>query len=110
VDKVTVLKILSSFAASLENQGIRVDRLILYGSYANGNWHEGSDIDVVVISPDFVDMDFWERIRVLGLSMWEVFEPIEPVAMTPEEWASGRSMIVDYASKGEVVCGHCSTV
>jgi len=105
MDKDAVLDILSRFRTSLENQGIRVDRLVLYGSYANGNWHEGSDIDVVVISPDFVGMDFWQRIRVLGRSMWEVFEPIEPVAMTPEEWTSGRSMIVDYACQGEVVCG-----
>jgi len=105
MDKAAALIALGRFRTALEARGIRVDRLVLYGSYARGDWHEGSDIDVVVISPSFGGMDFWARIKVISHALWEVFEPIEPVAMTPEEWDSGRSMIVDFASKGEVIYG-----
>lgn len=105
MDKEAVLTILSRFREMLEAEGIRVDRMILYGSYASGKWHALSDIDVVVISQDFESMTFWERIRVVSGAVAKLWKPIEPVAMTPEEWDSGRSLIVDFASSGEVVYG-----
>jgi predicted nucleotidyltransferase len=66
---------------------------------------EGSDIDVVVISKDFAGKDYWERTEILSRAIYDVFEPIEAVAVTPEEWDKGESTIVDYAKTGEVVFG-----
>ncbi len=60
--------------------------MILFGSYATGKYKEGSDIDVVVISDNFEGKNYWERIDILSDAIYEVFEPIEAVAMTPEEW------------------------
>ena len=34
-------------------KSMNVDQIILFGSYAKGNAHEYSDIDLAVISPDF---------------------------------------------------------
>lgn len=34
-------------------EGIRIEAIVLYGSYARGNAYEDSDIDIAVISPDF---------------------------------------------------------
>jgi len=59
----------------------------------------------VVISEDFADKDYWERIDILSSAIFEVFAPIEAVAMTPQEWESGESRIVAYARHGEVVYG-----
>ncbi|MGI9860055.1 nucleotidyltransferase domain-containing protein [Moorella naiadis] len=36
----------------LRKNNIRVDRAILFGSYASGKAREDSDIDVAIISPD----------------------------------------------------------
>jgi len=77
--------------------------LIIFGSYAAGTYREGSDIDIVVISEDFAGKDYWKRIDVLSDAIYEVFEPIEAIPFTPEEWESGRSDIVEYSRKGEVV-------
>lgn len=103
MDKNTVLNILSRFRSVLETQGLTVNRLVLFGSYADGTYKEGSDIDVVVISEDFEGKDYWERLDILSNAIYEIFEPIEAVAMTPEEWERGESVVCEYAREGEVV-------
>lgn len=103
MDKVAVLNVISDFRRALETRGIRINRMILFGSYATETHRECSDIDVVVISDDFEGKDYWERIDILSDAIYEVFKPIEAIAMTTEEWESGKSPIIDYAEKGEVV-------
>ncbi len=105
MDKGTVLKIISDYVKALEAEGIKLQKTILFGSYSTGTQHEGSDIDLVVISEDFAAKDYWERIDVLAAALVKVFEPVEAIAMTPQEWESGDSLIVDYARNGEVVYG-----
>jgi uncharacterized protein len=103
VDKNTVMSIIKRFHQALERQGIKVDRLVLYGSFAYGTPHEGSDIDLIVISEDFVAMDFWGRIDIMTEAIYEIFEPVEAIAMTQKEWDNREFGIVDYACDGEVV-------
>lgn len=103
MDKGAVLSIIARFRKSMESQGIRISKLILFGSYAKGNFHEGSDIDIVVLSDDFTGKDYWQRIDLLSNAIYEVFEPIEAVAMTPEEWEKGESLIISYAKDGEIL-------
>jgi predicted nucleotidyltransferase len=105
VDKSSVLRVVSDFRKALEAENIKPEKIILFGSYSTGTQHEGSDIDLVVISTDFIGKDYWERIHVLSAAISIVFQPIEAVAMTPEEWQSGDSLIADYARNGEVVYG-----
>jgi len=103
MDKKAVLRTIAAFRKSIESKGVRVERLILYGSWSRNQQVEGSDIDLVVISNDFIDKDYWERIDILTDAIYEVFAPIEAVAMTPEEWESESSEVCYYAKDGEVV-------
>lgn len=105
MDKKAALEILTRFRDALESEHVKVDKIVLYGSYTIGANREGSDIDVVVISKDFAGKDYWERTEILSRAIYEVFEPIEAVALTPDEWDKGESMIVEYAKAGEVVYG-----
>ncbi len=105
MDKKAVLEIISAFRKALESRGIRADKLILFGSYATGQCREDSDIDVVVISRDFKNKSYWERIDILSGAIYDIFEPIEAIAFTPEEWKGRDSIIVDFAKNGEVVYG-----
>ncbi|OQY30354.1 MAG: hypothetical protein B6244_00400 [Candidatus Cloacimonetes bacterium 4572_55] len=93
MDKNTILDILCRFKQALETaNGIRVNKLILYGSQAAGTAREDSDIDVVVISDDFADKSYWQRINIISDAICAVFEPIEALAMTRQEWESGVSL------------------
>lgn len=82
---------------------IRVEQIILFGSYVTGTAREDSDIDIAVISSSFVGKTYWERIDILSEAIYELFAPIEASAFTPEEWKAGNSLIVDYARNGILV-------
>jgi predicted nucleotidyltransferase len=103
MDKNAVLDIVGRLRRGIEARGIRPQKIILYGSYADGTHREGSDIDVVIISNDFAEKSYWERIDILADAIYEIFAPIEAVAMTPEEWERGDSLITDFARTGEVL-------
>ena len=105
MDKAAVLEIISDFKRALEFENIKPEKIILFGSYVSGNYRPDSDIDLVVISDDFKDKDYWQRIDVLSSAIYKVFQPIEAVALTPRELQSGDSIITDYARNGEVVFG-----
>jgi len=105
MDKKAVLEIISAFRNALESRGIKVDKLILFGSYATGQYRQDSDIDIVVISRDFQNRSHWERIDILSDAIYALFEPIEATAFTPDEWQSRESIIADFAQNGEVVYG-----
>ena len=103
MNKSEVLDIVKRFKNAIESKGVKINKLILYGSYAKGSPERHSDIDLVVISEDFEGKSFWERIDVLTDAIYEVFEPIEAIAMTPEEWEQGDSMICEFAKDGEMI-------
>ena len=103
MDKEYVLNIISHFRKILEVKGINNNKIILYGSWAKGKQREESDIDLVVISEDFKDKGYWERIDILSDAIYEVFEPIEAIAMTPEEWEKGDTFMRGYTEDGEVI-------
>ena len=104
MDKNTVLDIISHFRETLETKKIKINKIILFGSWAKNTQIEGSDIDIVVISEDFKGKGYWERIDILSSAIYEIFEPIEAVAMTPEEWEEEEDTFINkYARDGEVI-------
>ena len=105
MDKNAVLKIITDFRNVLESKAVKAEKIILFGSYANGQYREDSDIDIVVISGDFENKSYWERIDILSEAIYDIFEPIEATAFTPNEWKSRESIITDFAQNGEVVYG-----
>ena len=105
MDKKAVLEIISAFRNALESQGVRAEKIVLFGSYTTGQYRQDSDIDVAVISQDFEHKNYWDRIDILSEAIYEIFEPIEATAFTPDEWQSRESFIADVAQDGEVVYG-----
>lgn len=83
-----IQKLINKFIATLQTQ-IRLKKVYLFGSFANGNEKEFSDIDLAVISPDFENMEPFERLVFLGNIAWKAGTPrIEAVGYTPREFAS----------------------
>ncbi len=61
-----------------------------------------SDIDLILISEDFKNRDYWSRIDILSEAIYDVFAPVEVVGFTPEEWDKQTSPLYDYAKHGEI--------
>ncbi len=68
--------------------GIHVERVMLYGSQANGTAREESDIDLFVISEDWGKYSQRERLEILGVASARILEPIQAQGITPGEIAS----------------------
>ena len=77
--------IIKKYRQELEKLGIKPEKIILYGSYAKGSPRQDSDIDLIVISEDFKNLNLRERLEILGLAAGRILEPIEALGYTSEE-------------------------
>lgn len=77
--------IIRSYKTMLTHLGIRVEKIVLYGSYAYGKPHKDSDIDLIVVSADFKKFNLRQRLEVLGVAAARVMKPIEAKGYTAGE-------------------------
>lgn len=75
-------------------QEISVDKAILFGSYASGNFDNGSDIDLAIFSNYFQGMRRVDSIAFLLGHAMDYDLDLEPLAFTLDEY-SERLGIVD---------------
>ena len=80
-------EIIVRYTDQLQKMGIHVERVMLFGSYASGTPHEGSDIDLVIVSSDWKKYNDIERLETLGIAAGRIMEPVEAIGVTPEEIA-----------------------
>ena len=59
--KIDFKYLASEIAKRLEPQ-VHLQKVVLFGSYARGNAHEWSDVDLALISDDFNKMSHSQRI------------------------------------------------
>ena len=71
-----VKKIVKYFLDEVQKK-YNIDRAYLYGSYAKGTSNKWSDIDVAIISTDFSDDLFEERLNLMQLAA-SIDNRIEP--------------------------------
>lgn len=81
----SVERIIHRYREQLIQLGIRPQKIVLFGSYAEGTADEWSDVDLLVISPDFEGMEMLQRLEALGIAAARIWEPVEALGYTPEE-------------------------
>jgi len=81
-----VLRAIELFLEELSKK-IRVEEAYLFGSYAKGTWIKTSDIDLIIVSPDFREMPYLKRLDLINEIQWKLnIKPfIEAIPLTPEE-------------------------
>lgn len=77
----------------------RILKIFLYGSHAKGFASKWSDIDLAVVSPDFSEDLFEERIRLMKLGLG-VDERIEPVPFRPEDFDDNDPLVHEIRKSG----------
>lgn len=72
-----VIKLLQKYIQILKEEGIKVDRAFLYGSYAGETQSEDSDIDLMLVSDQFNTSDdfLFGKIWVLTKKVDTKIEP-----------------------------------
>ena len=83
--------VIARFCRELERSGIRVGRILLFGSHARGEAREGSDVDLIIISPDWARFNRRERLEMLGVVAVRIMESVQAQGFTPDEIASHQT-------------------
>lgn len=101
MDRETVRKLVEKYANLVVNNMV-VNKIILYGSYARGDYRKDSDIDVAVVVPrSTVSKNILDDMSKLFKLRRDISTDIEPVLLIDEEDASG--FLESISKYGEVV-------
>ena len=83
--KDQAIKVIRKFIKALKQEGISVDRVILYGSYAKGKIRPDSDIDVAVVSKQFGRDRVEEGMNLFRIA-GKIDPRIEPIPISSESY------------------------
>ena len=78
-DRIQLTKIARKLVDNLQKKNIKVERLVLFGSYAAGTMRSDSDIDIAVISSSFNRKNIIQRQEILGEAIYPLAESIEAI-------------------------------
>lgn len=86
-----VIPIIEKYSQEL-SRVISLSGVYIFGSYSRKNFSEFSDIDVLVVSPDFIN-DPIEDLQLLMKLRRKIDRRIEPHPVTPEDFAKGNPFL-----------------
>ena len=93
------IEVLERFLILLKTASVRIERAVLFGSYAGGYAHEWSDIDVALVSPDFSGVRFYDR-KTLNPFMLNVDTRIETHPFRPEDFTEDDPFVKEIMRTG----------
>ena len=87
MDQTTALENAKKYA-SLVCEELSPCKVVLYGSLANGTFHENSDIDIAIVKETFDDR-YWELYKKLNRMTRSIDCRIEPVLLQAKDDITG---------------------
>lgn len=98
-----IKRIALRFRAVLEKQGVPVEKVVIFGSYAKKKARADSDIDICIVSPKF-GKDSVEELQFLLKQTHDVDERIEPFPVSLEEYQeTATPLIFEIKKFGKVI-------
>jgi len=100
-----ITKTVQNYLRCVNQQGIPVRYGVLFGSYAKGSSNEWSDIDLLVISPQFDAPRKRKDIDLLWYVAAQTDSRIEPIAVGEKQYQEDdSSMIIEIARReGQII-------
>lgn len=86
---------------------IHVEKVIIFGSRARGDYLTDSDVDLIMISRDFEGVPFYERMDKMIL-LWESPLDLDVLCYTPEEFRIKQEeicIVKQAVEEGVVIAG-----
>jgi predicted nucleotidyltransferase len=89
-----IVGVIQNYLAAVRRSGIRVSRAILFGSYARGDAQLDSDVDILVIAPEFDGPYDKSRIDLLWTLRTQTDSRIEPLAVGERQWREDNASVI----------------
>lgn len=90
MDNETIEEVIEFLKQSLVKYGIQVDSIALFGSGLTGKMDKDSDIDLIIISSDFKNLDLFERAKMTMKPETETIRkfkiPMDILNLSPDEY------------------------
>jgi len=101
MDKATVLTIAKGYLAKVRSNNIPYSQAWLFGSFAKGNYHENSDIDIaLVLDEAFISFDTEVKLMTIRTGDETL---IEPHAFSKNDFVSQSPIVYQIIHFGEKV-------
>lgn len=107
-----IKNILNDFVEEVKKiLGNRVKRIVLYGSYARGDYNKGSDIDIMILT-DLSDkeiseysMKIWEKSADIEIDYGIVISSLVRNIDNFEAWSDVKPFYINIINEGVVLVG-----
>ena len=91
MDRKEIKREIKKFKEKIDKK-TRVEKLIIFGSFARGRMKKDSDIDLLIVGKNFRGKKFFER--PVGLhKYWKLDYPVDFLCYTPEEFEKKSKQI-----------------
>lgn len=95
------------FTNQLLLEGLKISKIILFGSQASGTATSESDIDLAVVSEDFEGKSISEKVKLLNRADAKTIKkflvPLDVILLSENELNNASSIIAGYVRQGKVV-------
>lgn len=95
-----VISIIEDFIKLLQEENIKIEKVILFGSYAKGTQREDSDIDLAIISPDFKEEDCIKNMTLLLCKANLLKVDIQTIPFSIEEYNEPKGIMEEIINTG----------
>lgn len=95
-----IINMVEDYIKNLSSE-IQIDKAILFGSYAKGNYDADSDVDLAIFSDSFKDMDRIESIKYL-LKRARKYRGIDlqPISFTTKDYEEKLGIVEEVLKTG----------
>ncbi|MDE3058150.1 MAG: nucleotidyltransferase domain-containing protein [Bacteroidota bacterium] len=95
----SAVRIAKRYLLELKKHRFHVTKAYLYGSYVTGKIHAGSDIDIVVVSPQFTGYRLMDSYTIAKFCR-AIDLRISPLAYRPEDFVEDNLIPYEAITKG----------
>ena len=104
-----IMENIKKFLRMVSENGLHIERAIVFGSYAKEKQNEWSDIDIAIVSKDFTGVRFYDRKR-LNPYLIRIDSRIETHPFRPEDFTSDDLFVDQILKEGIEITDYLSLV
>ncbi len=100
VTQQIAIETVTRLSHELQSTGIHLRKVILYGSFARGEQHEWSDIDVALVADEFTGFGYANIQRIGKVLVKPAYRMIEPKTYSTSYFEKGDAFIDEIMKNG----------